>query len=97
MTPHCYFEFDVCQPRYRLDIFAMVPKKAMLEKLNQKVMLSEKVLLLSRLHEHNLSNETVSDANIAAINYIKKKTQILQQSIILRNVPNKYSQKFDYD
>ena len=75
----------------------MVPKKAMLEKLNQKVMLSEKVLLLSRLHEHNLSNETVSDANIAAINYIKKTTQILQQSIILRNVPNKYSQKFDYD
>ena len=75
----------------------MVPKKAMLEKLNQKLMLSEKGLLLSRLHEHNLSNETVSDTNIAAINYIKKTTQILQQSIILRNVPNKYSQKFDYD
>ena len=57
----------------------MVPKKVMLEKVNQKVMLSEKDLLLSHLHEHSVSNETVSDTNI------------------LRDVPNKYSQKFDYD
>ena len=73
------FEFDVGQPRYRLDIFPMVPKKVMLEKVNQKVMLSEKDLLLSHLHEHSVSNETVSDTNI------------------LRDAPNKYSQKFDYD
>ena len=37
------FEFDICQPRFRLNILAIVRKKAMLEKLNQKV-ISEKDL-----------------------------------------------------
>ena len=50
----------------------MGPKKAILEKLNQKVMLSEKDRLLNCFHEQDVSNKTVSDTNIATINCIKK-------------------------
>ena len=59
-------------PKYVLDTLALGPKSPVLEKLDQKVLLAKIDLLLNHLPEQNVSNERISDINIATINYIKK-------------------------
>ena len=66
------FELDIVPPKYVLNTVALGPINPVLEKFDQKVMLAEIDLLLNQHQEHNVPNETISDINIATINYIKK-------------------------
>ena len=66
------FELDIVPPKSILETLVLGLKNLLLEKFIQKVMLAEIDLLLNRLQEQNVSNETISDINIAKINYIKK-------------------------
>ena len=66
------FKLDIVPPKYVLDTLALRPKSPVLEKLDQKVLLAKIDLLLNHLPEQNVSNERISDINIATINYIKK-------------------------
>ena len=66
------FELDIVPPKHILDTLALDPKNPVLEKSDWKAMLVEIDLLLNHLQEQNVSNETISDINIAAINYIKR-------------------------
>ena len=65
-------------PKYVLDTLVLGPKNPVLEKFDQKAMLAEIDLLLNHLQEQNVSNETISNINIATMNYNKK---CLKQSI----------------
>ena len=65
-------ELDIVPPKYILDTHALGPKNPVLEKFDQKATLAEIDLLLSQLQEQNVSNETISNINIATVNYIKK-------------------------
>ena len=67
-----FFELDIVPPKYVLDTLALGPKNPVLEKFDQKVTLAEIGLLLNHLQEQNVSNERVSDINIAKTDYIKK-------------------------
>ena len=66
------FEIDIAPPKYVSDALALGPKNPVLEKIDGKAMLPKMDLLLNHLQEQNVSNETISDINIATINYIKK-------------------------
>ena len=66
------FKLDIVPPKHILDTLALDPKNPVLEKSDWKAMLVEIDLLLNHLQEQNVSNETISDINIAAINYIKR-------------------------
>ena len=72
------FELDIVPPKHVLDTLALGPKNPVLEKSDWKAMLVEIDLLLNHLQEQNVSNETISNINIATMNYNKK---CLKQSI----------------
>ena len=57
--------------KYVLDTLALGPKNPVLKKFDQKVILTEIDLLLNHLQEQNVSNETTSNINIAAVDPIK--------------------------
>ena len=80
-------ELDIVPPEYVLHTPALGPKNPVLEKFDRKVMLAEIDLLFNRLQEKNVSNETISDVNIATINYIKKgsKQSIPRNLIMTKN------------
>ena len=78
------FELDIAPPKHVLDTLARSPKNPVLEKFDWKAMLVEIDLLLNHLQEQNLSNETISGINIAAINYIKKSSkQSIPRNLIM--------------
>ena len=66
------FELDIVPPKSILETLVQGLENLLLEKFIQKVMLAEIDLLLNHLQEQNMSNETISDINIAKTNYIKK-------------------------
>ena len=78
------FELDIAPPKHVLDTLALSPKNPVLETFDWKAMLVEIDLLLNHLQEQNLSNVTISDINIAAINYIKKSSkQSIPRNLIM--------------
>lgn len=60
------FELDIVPPKQVLDTVAQGPNN-----YYWKAMLLETDILLNHLQEQNVSDETISDINIAAINCIK--------------------------
>ena len=66
------FEPNILPPKYILETLALGRKNPVLGNFNQTVVFAEIDLLLNHLKEQNVSNETISDINIATIIDIKK-------------------------
>ena len=78
------FELDIVSSKYVLDTLVLGLKNPVLEKSDRKAMLAEMDLLLNHLQEQNVLNKTISDINIAVINYIKKcSKQIIPRNLIM--------------
>ena len=78
-------------PKYVLDTLVLGPKNPVLEKFDQNAMLAEIDLLLNHLQEQNVSNETISDINIAAINYRCSKQSIPRNLIMTKKYIEKHN------
>ena len=85
------FELDIVPPKHVLDTLALGPKNPVLEKSDWKAMLVEIDLLLNHLQEQNVSNETISDINIAAINYRCSKQSIPRNLIMTKKYIEKHN------
>ena len=87
------FELDIVPAKYVLDTLALGPKNLVLEKFDRKAMFAEIDLLLNHLQEQNVPNETISNINIATINYIKKcSKQSIPRNLIMKK---KYLEKLN--
>ena len=65
------FDIGIVPPNYIIDTLALGPKNPVLTKFDQKEILAEIHIVLSKLNERNVSNEVINDINVATLQYIK--------------------------
>ena len=65
------FELDIVPPKYVIETLSLGPKNSVLTNFDQKKLLAEIDILLSKLEARDISNETVNDISAATLKYIK--------------------------
>ena len=65
------FDIGIVPPKYVIDTLALGPKNPVLTKFDQKEILAEIDIVLSKLNERNVSNKVINDINVATLQYIK--------------------------
>ena len=66
-----FFDIGIVPPKYVIDTLTLGPRNPVLTKFDQKEILAEIDIVLSKLNERIVSNEVINDINIATLQYIK--------------------------